>query len=439
MNGILTFVALVVCVGILLMVPSPASGAMAMLLCVALASVVAFLISTTTSDRKFLLRMFVSALLIRMVVGTLIFVFGLQGFFGGDAFTYDSFGYGLFLTWQGDNSSRHVLEAFIGTAGGSGWGMLYLVAIVYQIVGRNMLAVQFLNAVLGAATAPVIFLCAQHIFANSRVARVSSLLVAFYPSLILWSSQGLKDGPIVFLLAVSMLATLRLGEKFSIKYLAVLVAALLGVLSIRFYIFYMLVAAIGGAFTIGMRAVTAERFARQFASMIIVGLAFTYFGISRYASTQLAVYGSLEQLQISRRDATSAVSGFERDADVSSASGVLSALPSGMIYLLFAPFPWQLSSLRQTITLPEMLVWWASFPLLVLGLWFTTKYRLRQVSPILIFSTMLTLAYSVFQGNVGNAYRQRAQLLVFYFILVAVGLVLVKEKKENMLRREEPD
>ncbi|MBA3243068.1 MAG: hypothetical protein H0T60_17750 [Acidobacteria bacterium] len=47
---------------------------------------------------------------------------------------------------------------------------------------------------------------------------------------------------------------------------------------------------------------------------------------------------------------------------------------------------------------------------------------------------MLTLAYSIFQGNVGTAYRQRAQILVFYFIFVAVGAVLVKEARES--RRE---
>jgi hypothetical protein len=44
---------------------------------------------------------------------------------------------------------------------------------------------------------------------------------------------------------------------------------------------------------------------------------------------------------------------------------------------------------------------------------------------------MLTLAYSIFQGNVGTAYRQRSQLLVFYFIFVSVGYVLVKERREN--------
>jgi hypothetical protein len=108
----------------------------------------------------------------------------------------------------------------------------------------------------------------------------------------------------------------------------------------------------------------------------------------------------------------------------------------GVLYLLFAPFPWQITSLRQSITLPEMVIWWASFPMLVLGLWFAIKYRLRMISPILIFTVMLTLAYSVFQGNVGTAYRQRAQLLVFYFIFVAVGFVLLKEKREEKKQRD---
>lgn len=60
-----------------------------------------------------------------------------------------------------------------------------------------------------------------------------------------------------------------------------------------------------------------------------------------------------------------------------------------------------------------------------------------MISPILIFTVMLSLAYSVFQGNVGTAYRQRAQLLVFYFIFVAVGCVLMLEKREEKKKQGE--
>ncbi len=317
------------------------------------------------------------------------------------------------------------------------WGMLYMVAGIYALVGRNPLAVQMVVAVLGAATAPVIYLCASHVFKNARVARLSAFAVAFYPSLVLWSSQGLKDGPIVFFLAVAILATLKLGEKFSLKYLAILVGALFCVLTFRFYVFYMIFTAVAGAFVMGMQKVTARSFARQFAVIILVGLGLTYLGVTRYASVHLSFYTRLERVQQSRQDsALSGQSGFGREMDVSTSEGAIKSIPLGLIYLLFAPFPWQLTSLRQSITLPEMVVWWASFPLLILGLWFSIKYRLRQISPVLIFTVMLSLAYSIVQGNVGNAYRQRSQLLVFYFIFVAVGCVLLLEKREEQKRRD---
>jgi hypothetical protein len=186
-----------------------------------------------------------------------------------------------------------------------------------------------------------------------------------------------------------------------------------------------------------MRAVTAQSFMRQLIVIIGIGLSMTYLGVLRYAGTQFETYGNLEAVQRSRLDmAQSGQSGFGKDADVSTTGGAITAIPLGLLYLLFAPFPWQLASLRQSITLPEMLIWWASFPLLVLGCWFTIKFRLRQALPILIFTPMLTLAYSLFQGNIGTAYRQRAQLLIFYFMFVAVGFVLMKEKREDKIRRE---
>lgn len=435
MNALITFLALLLSVAILIVMPG--EGAPALLVCAVPAGVAALLLRRVETDKVFLLRLFIGALLVRVLVGTIINVFNLQDFFGGDALTYDAFGYALLKSWQGDHYYLSLVRFFIGGAGASAWGMLYVVASIYGIIGRNMLAVQFFNAVLGAATAPIIFLCAQQIFNNRRVARLAALLVAFYPSLVLWSSQGLKDGPIVFLIAVCIFATLKLGENLSLKYLIALACALFALLSMRFYIFYMMIAAVGGAFVIGMRPASAKSLIRQFIVIVFIGVSLTYFGVMRYVNVQTETYGNLGMLQISRMDlAQRAQSGFGADVDVSTTSGALSVLPIGMLYLLFAPFPWQLGSLRQLITLPEMIVWWLAFPQLILGFWFSIRYRLRQVSPILIFTSMLTIAYSMFQGNVGTAYRQRSQLLIFYFIFVAVGVVLMLEKREARKERE---
>ena len=434
MNGLLLALSFIMFVAILMV--APADGAPATLFALPIAAFVGWSIYVIKEDRPFLFRLFVSAFLVRVLIGTLIYGLRLQEFFGGDALTYDYFGHALVQVWDGNKSYQGAIDVFSGGGAASGWGMLYMVGAIYKIIGRNMLAVQYVNSILGAATAPIAYLIAMEIFPNRRVARACALLSAFFPSLVLWSCQGLKDGPIVFLLTLSMLATLKLGNRFSFKYLTALALCLCGLLTLRFYVFYIVVLAIIAAFILGRRRLTAQSFARQFIIMIVIGLALAYFGVSRYATQQFDAYGSFEQLQRMRMDASqSAGSGFGQDVDVSTAAGAISAIPLGLSYLLLAPFPWQMASVRSVITLPEMAIWWSSLPLLVLGAWFTIKYKLREVAPILIFTTLLTLTYSILQGNVGTAYRQRAQLLVFYFVFVAVGFVLIKEKREERARR----
>ncbi|HEV2915756.1 MAG TPA: glycosyltransferase family 39 protein [Pyrinomonadaceae bacterium] len=426
MNSVLAFLALAIGISIAVLIPN--EGQPALVFGIVLGAITSVIIYNIGQDRKFLLQIFIIGFLLRVMVGALIFRFELQNFFGGDAYTYDGYGFLMMRSWRYGTTFA---DEWFSAAGGGGWGMIYLVGFIYTLVGRNMLAIQFFNAVVGAATAPVIFLCAHHIFRNSRVSRVSAYLVALYPSLILWSSQGLKDAPVIFLLALAMLAILKLGEKLSVKYFLILIVALLGILTMRFYVFYMLVAAIGGAFAIGTRAFSAQSLLRQFVIIIGIGLTLTYLGVSQTASVQFESFANLEAVQNSRATQSRlANSGFANDVDVSTTSGALTAIPLGLTYLLFAPFPWQLFNLRQSITLPEMIVWWGAFPIFVLGLWFAIKYRLRQVLPILLFTLMLTLAYALVQGNVGTAYRQRSQLLVFYFIFVAVGMALLGEVRE---------
>ncbi|HEV8429163.1 MAG TPA: glycosyltransferase family 39 protein [Pyrinomonadaceae bacterium] len=447
MKVILAFWYLLLCGVIVFTVPSIVSefpdyekystydAAQAVLFCMVLATVVGYFVYQNKDHGSFLLQLFAWALLARMLVATFIFMYNTQEFFGGDALTYDFYGYAVMKSWFGDSYFRAISMRFTeGQA--SAWGMVNMIAVVYSVIGRNTLAIQFVNSIIGAATAILIFHCAYLVYQNIRVAKIAAVCVAFFPSLVLWSAQGLKDAPIVFFLVLAILATLRLNESLSVKNAAILIVALFSILSLRFYVFYMIAAAIAGGFIIGLRNITPTNFARQFIIIMLVGVSLTYLGVTRYASAQFERFGNLETINKSRLDLSRAGSGFGQEVDVSTTQGAISTIPLGLIYLLFAPFPWQLASLRQSITLPEMVVWWLMFPLLVLGVIYSVRYRLRQISPILIFTTMLSIAYSVFQGNVGTAYRQRAQLLVFYFVFVAVGFVLIKEKKEERARNK---
>ena len=154
------------------------------------------------------------------------------------------------------------------------------------------------------------FYAAQTLFNNMRVSKFAALLVAFFPSLILWSSQALKDGVIILALALSILATLRLMEKITVGYVVILIASLLALLSFRFYIFYMMTAAVAGSFFLGMKTLNAQGFLQRFLAVAAIGLAFTWFGVLQYAGNQFDRFANLKSIQTSRMDQAAADSGF---------------------------------------------------------------------------------------------------------------------------------
>ena len=434
MNILIIALILAIFGGVSFMRPEEGPGALAF--CVLTSVPTIIILARAPEQRTFLMRLFLIALIVRIILAMVIFVGHMEEFFGGDANTYDIFGQSLVEAWHGDVYHAGKFLSFT-QSGASAWGMLYMVGAVYEVIGPNLLAIQLINASVGATTAVVVFYVAQTLFSNTRVSKVAAVLVAFFPSLILWSSQALKDSVIILALALSILATLRLMEKIKIGWVLVLIGALLALFSFRFYIFYMMCAAVAGSFFLGSKAFSAQGFLQRFIAVGAIGLAFTWFGVLQGASLQFERYANLRTVQASRDDQAAAGSGFMKDVDVQTTEGALTVIPIGLLYLMFAPFPWDFATLRQTITLPEMIVWWMVFPLLVLGLFYSIKHRLRQVSPIIIFTTMLTLAYSLFQGNVGTAYRQRSQLLVFYFIFVAVGAIILKERAEDRRRQQQ--
>jgi hypothetical protein len=393
-----------------------------------------FAIGRRHEHKIFLQKLFLIALAARVAASVIIYTFQLEDFFGPDAFTYDSFGNELCQHWLTRKST--LWWDYRLSPRSSGWGMFYWVALIYSVTGRNPLAVQLLNSLLGALTPVLIFYIAEDIYQYRMVSERAALLTAFFPSLILWSAQGLKDPIIIVALCAVILATLKLRARLAPGSLTLVALGFFVLYSMRFYVFYVMVAALLSSIMMGSAA-TFREFARQAAVLTAVGAVLIYAGGADQAMRQYNTI-NLETLQAIRHDqATRASSGFGADTDIRDEGGFWKVLPVGALYLIFAPFPWQLTNLRQAITLPEMIIWWALLPMLISGIWYTLRYRLASSSVVLLFTLGLTLAYALFQGNVGTAYRQRAQIIVFFFLFVAVGLTL-RTVRKNAVRPGAP-
>jgi hypothetical protein len=397
------------------------------------ACVCVWLILRKGDDTRFLLRLFIGALLVRWIVAYWINSKGLQSFFGGDAVSYDYFGNALCQVWQGigDRNAPWLLSQI--DLHRSGWGMPYYVASIYYVIGRNPLALQLINSVLGAATCVVVYKICQSVYPEQRAARTAAILTAASPSMILWSAQGLKDAPIVFALCMCMYYALRLRGRLQFKPIALLLVFLFCLYSLRHYAAYIVFIASAGTLLFAAKKFTPSRVVQGGVLVIVIGLAVSYFGVGDVAQTSL----DLKRMQEARVwSAGVSNSGFGGDVDITDPTAALGFLPVGILYVLFAPFPWMMTNLRQLITLPELLVWWAMIPLLLRGYWVSIRHRMRETFGICVFTIGLTLAYALFQSNVGTAYRHRAQLFGFFFIFISIGLEhrrAAKLKKRNQI------
>jgi hypothetical protein len=113
------------------------------------------------------------------------------------------------------------------------------------------------------------------------------------------------------------------------------------------------------------------------------------------------------------------------ESNLTSGSGFVMSLATGAVYLLFAPFPWQLlsGSTRMLLVAPELFLWWwLLLAGIIPGLTFAVRKCFRDVVPLLTMSFGLGLVYSLTFANVGLVYRQRAQLLPWLIVFGVIGL-----------------
>jgi len=139
-----------------------------------------------------------------------------------DARAYDNIAWNLA---QGngykENLDRPISEDHAIIRAGPGYE--FFLAAIYKIFGHNYKAVWFLQALLHAFTAFLVFLIAKNIFNNENKTAIFAMVVyGFFPDLIIGSSMLLTETLSLFLLAINTLIFLKYLEEKKISYLIAL-------------------------------------------------------------------------------------------------------------------------------------------------------------------------------------------------------------------------
>jgi hypothetical protein len=132
----------------------------------------------------------------------------------------------------------------------------------------------------------------------------------------------------------------------------------------------------------------------------------------------------------------------ERDPDATSVSGSLATnirhLPLGVLYTLFAPFPWTARTLEQFATIPEMLLWYVCLPAALVGAFVLLRRRNLLFAHGFAMTVGLVLVLSLIGANVGTLIRSRAMLIPYVLMLSGVGISFVLARYPRLTTRSTP-
>lgn len=388
--------------------------------------------SPDESERVFLIYLYLGTVFVRWAVGIVILLSGYLEFFGGDQLTYDTWGWGLAQAWAGTlQNTKWVYDRMRGYSGTN--GMYYWVAVLYSIFGHSQIIAMICQSAIVSFTPILTYKISFLLYGSRKAARYASLLVAFLPSMVIWSSLLLKDPVIIFLLCTTVYCALKTQRELQYVYIIPATLAMLPILSIRAYVFYFILFSLAASYFMSRfgSKLSLRAYLARLCGIAVIGCALFAIGFDEIVAAQLKT-NVLEKIQSSRTDlARSGYSGFGTSAKVSTIQDALAFMPTGITYLVLAPFPWQGGGLRQMLALPEQVVWYALFPFFIIGMIYTARRHLRDALIIFLFVVQLTCFYGIFVGNVGTAHRQRTQVFVFYLIFTAAGIVYSKAKRQG--------
>src|SRR5271157_1147340 len=315
-----------------------------------------------------------------------------------------------------------LLDAFKGNHR----GYFYVLAVYFTFLRiPSQLSAAALSCCAGAMTAVFAYRLARSI-ASDWVAWRVGWWTCLFPVMIIWSAQTIKEPFVILLEVLALYACIQLRiTKFALRHILLCGVCMVILATMRFYAAYL----VGLVILISLALPHLGR--RSFSvgaaiGVVAIAIPLLYSVGALDKDTEAAGEWDLQRADQFRQGmARTADSGVETDFDTQTTRGLGLMTVFGGVHLLLAPFPWQLGagSVRMALTAPEMAVWWYMFFALVLpGLKHAIRRRFGDVMPLLLFLLLLSGVYSLTFGNVGTAYRQRAQLMPYLLIFAAMRL-----------------
>ena len=346
-----------------------------------------------------------------------------------DAIMFEAFG------WEyAKNGIDWILSHFTTGAFFYSW----IIGLLYSITDRSPFMIEALNALFGTLTVWNVYHITRKVW-TEEMARKSSMLVALFPSLILFSSVILREVPIIYSYTLGLLFFLRWEETKRLKW--ILSSIIMILLSVGFH-----TGMLGFMIVLGfimlkdwLKTFIKKRYyipLKTSASLIFIILIFVIF-ILRFGWGLEKVGGSLEnisaeflsyQQQIAARDRARYLS----ELVIKTPIDFLWQTPIRVFYFLFSPFIWMIKTPSDLLGFIDAILYiYLSYKLFIS---FSSVLSSRRGKILLIFFISEIIIFSLTTSNYGTALRHRAKFFPLLVVLAYNRMEENNKEEENNVK-----
>ena len=335
---------------------------------------------------------------------------------GADAISFERIGWDYAQAWNmglevNSRSAAYIYSKVIG--------------VIYFILGRVPLSVQFVNVVLGVFIVYYVYKIIIELGATKRSAQTGSVITALFPTLCLYSAITLRENFISFFAIVSVFYFFKWLNSGTISKSVLAVTFLLlssalfgamiviGIVYAVFFIFYQ-------AKIKKWRLISKQTFLGIF--IVTIGIILFSFFLANKLPSDLRLIFSPDymgdRVTSGARGGAAYLVGFTPNSIVD----IIIQTPVRIVYFLFAPFPWMISSPDQILGLIDALLYLVLVFYSIRGLKYHKKYNNPAfwAVALMLIIMMATFAWGI--SNFGTAIRHRQKIVWLIISVSSLGI-----------------
>ncbi len=389
-------------------------------------------------ERSFIAKLFLTGLLVRIILvlvvqailinnGSWVSQLGDSAtrLFGDDAY-YTLRSWWMAKSYLDESTSEAIKQAAFNPEGVTGY--IYIVSLFYYVFGLSPISWIFINCIFSTMTGIFYYFIAKEV-ADVKAAKITGILVVFFPSIIIWSIVNLKDSLFIFFTALILWAFIKLINLDKLRFLVILFIAFTMQFFIRPNLIYVTIVTV---FALGFCYLLVKRKLKMMSILILTAILLCSFPLFRNG------VGYLKARIISYHAGVIGTNGFNyrlyedwvyktyTDVREIGVIEVVKVVPKALAHFFLEPFPWKICSLLSRAALPQMVAWYIFLMFSCIGalIQLGKDWRKNMIFPLYFISVGTILALA--GGNIGTNFRIRDMLtpIALLFSAIAISAIL---------------